>query len=146
MRLYLSLHRPSSFAADFTYENFNKFSSDLTKQLQQLDEYANLIVSDEIGNVLPQKLIDCNRATRNMELFMSPANADLRRAGRELMSFIDLTIQSIGSGNASERLMLLTLGVLMAPFMPIVSKRLLHALNINSCRWVRDWATAYAII
>lgn len=144
LRLYLSLYRPTTVAANFSGEKFQQFSLDLEKQLQQLNQRAQLVANQKRDKVLPQKLIDCNRVTREMEFFLSPTHFDLRRASRELVSFIDLSLQSMTT-SSSERMMLHALATLMAPFMPQESKHFFNLLHENLSSWVKDWSEIYAI-
>ncbi|MBX3708662.1 MAG: class I tRNA ligase family protein [Gammaproteobacteria bacterium] len=145
LRMYLSFYRPSIFASDFSNEKFQHFSLDLEKQLQHLNQRAQIVAKQKLERVSPQKIIDCNRITRDMEFFLSPTHFDLRRASRQLFSLIDLTLQAKRTGS-SERLMLHTLATLMSPFMPKESKNLFDSLEENSPIWVKDWSKIYAII
>ncbi len=144
LRLYLSLYRPSTVAEDFSSEKFQQFSFDLEKQLQQLNQRARVVAKQKQDSVLSQKLIVCNRATRDMEFLLSPTNVDLRRASRGLVSFIDLTLQSMTT-SSSEKMMLHTLATFMIPFMPQESRRLFNSLEENVSTWVKDWSEIYGV-
>ena len=141
LRLYLSLHRPATLQCDFKIEKFRSFSADLEAQLQILKQRAKCVAQKSKNKTPQTALLNCNRFTRDMELFLSPKNFDPRRASRHLLALIDVTIHS--SEDASgERLMLQALGTLMSPFMPNESEALLEALNESSRMWFTDWARA----
>lgn len=144
LRLYLTLYRPSAFAEDFSMEKYQHFSLNLETQLHQLKSRAKIVAKQNRDKVMLQKLIDCNRATRDMEFFLSPTIADLRHASRNLVTFMDLTLQSKDTG-PSERMMLHTLATIMSPFMPQEAEQLFILLEVNSVCWAKDWSELYAI-
>lgn len=143
LRLYLSIHRPSFSFSDFSIQDFQRFSAHLNQQLQILNQHAERLANNKNINVHPKKIIECNRAMRHMEYTLSLNNIDLRRASRELLSFLDVTLQAINIGD-SEKLFLHTFATLMAPFMPNESQRLLFSLRAHSLAWIKDWSTVYA--
>lgn len=144
LRLYLCLNRPSTREDDFSMKEFQAFEIKLNEQLRELNHRAKVVSEQKAGIVAQKTLFNCNRITRDMESCLSPTQFDLRRASRQLISFIDLTLQSIDSGS-DEWLMLQTLAMLMSPFMPTESKRLLESLNKIQHSWVQDWSVAFAI-
>lgn len=149
LRLYLSQQRPSNFQADFTLENFRSFSLELEGQMQRLIARARLVAENSNErtqiHISHATLVNCNRFTRDLELFLAPMSFDLRRASRQLISFIDLTLQSFNSGQdiaADERLMLRVLATVMLPIMPTEAENILNALEEESRVWMSDWANA----
>ncbi len=144
LRLFLTLYRPSTQATNFSLEQFQKFSADLKRQLEHLNERAH-VVTKQKTHINPQQLIEGNRVTRDMERFLSPTLYDLRRASRHLISFMDYAQQTIGT-DSNERLMLHILATLMMPFMPNESKHLFDSLDEYSRTWTNDWSTLYEIV
>lgn len=145
LRLYLLLNRPVSSVAHFSMARFQAWSELIASQLQHVFQRAAILAKQQKSGVTPSILIDCNRHMREMEYCLSPTNVDLRRASRQLLSFIDMTLESEGTGS-SERLMLHALAVLMAPFMPEASKHLFSVLEESDQIWVKDWSVIYAVI
>jgi methionyl-tRNA synthetase len=127
LRLYLSLQRPSHHQSDFSLDNFLQFSVEVSRHLKQLQKRA-LTLSDSKNSSHAQ--LECTRFHRDIELYMSPASLDLRGAGRRLLTFIEKTVQSIGS--EGEKLRILSLSEELAPFMPNEAGLLMGALQEGS--------------
>ena len=135
LRLFLCLHRPSTENANFSELAFRSFSLDLGKQLATVQTRASK--NKEVFNA--EALMDCNRFTREMEYFLSPAVFDLRSASRRLLEFLDRILSSAQAGGA---LRMHTLAVVMAPFLPGESQKLLKNLGIERAEWLTDWTRA----
>lgn len=138
LRLYLSLHRPSTTQSQFSLGRFHEFSADLAERSRRLHERALALSRSSGDEGLPGALVECNRFTREMELFFSPEGFDLRRAAHRLHGFMDQTIHFAGD-ERGEKLMLRTLAHVMAPLMPAKSESLLNALGERHRGWVTDW-------
>ncbi len=143
LRLYLSLNRPSKQSENFSIKEFQVFSSNLAQQLQKLNQRAECVLHDIDFAISPQILIDCNRATRNMEYYLSPTQNDFRRASQELVWLVNLALQS--ESQCGEKLILHALAMLMTPFMPVESEHLFNSLKISSRTWVKNWENIYAV-
>jgi hypothetical protein len=142
--LFLSLNRPTQVSANFSLTTFLQFSIELENTLNQLNQRAEVIALLSTDVVQLERLIDCNRFTRHLENHLTPMNMDLRRASRELITMIDFAVQAKESGY-SEKLIIHTLALLMAPFMPNESERLFKSLKLTAHNWVKDWSRYYAI-
>lgn len=145
LRLFLCLCRPAASTTDFSLEEFNHFSSQLNMQLQTINEHAAILGRKSCGAINIKTISDCNVTTRHLEYSLSPSQYDLRRASRQLVSFIDLVLEAQHNEH-DEKLMIQALATFMAPFMPTESERLLKSLGKNSAAWIKDWSHHYAAI
>jgi methionyl-tRNA synthetase len=138
LRLFLSLQRPSVAQSNFVPQEFQRFSKDLASQLQSFMERGKDLSQRGEGDVSTTTLVDCNRHTRDMELYYSPEGFNLRRAARQILTFSDLITQSFKSGR-NERALLVVFATTIAPLMPQFAKDLLAILGEEGA-WLSDWA------
>ena len=132
LRLYLCLNRPAWKEDNFSQVAFNQFASDIERKFSLLE-----ITQRKESDRTKECIIMCNRWTREMELFLSPANFDLRSAAQLILEILDVTLQWQRSG--CEYLLQDTLGTLLAPFMPQMAKTLGQDL------WQNDWSSRAAV-
>lgn len=128
LRLFLALNRPAQTQSNYSVDDFQNFSNDLQRQLQLLAKGPNQSLAPSGTQPVQRIFAKCNRFTRDMDLYLSPQNFDLRAASRCLLAFIDASIQEIENPQL-KRLMLQTLIPMMNPFMPEEAAKLLSAIN-----------------
>ena len=129
LRLYLCHERPQTPEADFSLAECQNFARAIEKQFRRL--FA-ILRETEGGAVSAACLVNCNRFTREMELFYSPDTMDLRRAARRILEFLDLAARE---SLANQRLMARVLATVIAPIMPATAAEL----GVNESGWIVDW-------
>jgi methionyl-tRNA synthetase len=119
LRFFLSLNRPAMAERDFVRTRFDAFSQELRSKLDAL----NAITSSDRGEADPRAIFMIERATRDLELFLSPEHFDSQRAAMRLQELIDVSYQWRHSP-ASLRAIVAALSRGLRPFMPNEAERL----------------------
>ncbi|MBL7545674.1 MAG: class I tRNA ligase family protein [Bdellovibrionaceae bacterium] len=116
LRLYLCAHRPARQTSNFSTEEFQVFSTLLSKQIRLIqDRFQN--VKPHTGKFTSSADQDVQRFIRDMANAMSPRTLDLRQAARRILLFIDHTIHGFGNA-ADDKHRIQTLANQLTPFMP----------------------------
>ncbi len=133
LRLYLSTERPSAVTSDFVFTDFQRFSQNLSLQLQNLlltSVHKTDVKLQTQQNVFSQKLIvSSERFARDMEYYFSTERFELRQASRRILFHLDELIQimTTGQGNLDSVSKLSAMQVFanfLSPIMPLEAEKL----------------------